>query len=370
MALRSSLASFVDGKTAGKRDVYIEVAATAEVLQICGVQGDVLAEWPLQRLLRMQDGSRTVLYLAGDPDEARLYPFNLHDETVLAALAPDLDKRRPIGPPVRKVIGWSVAAAAALVVMLFVIIPSLSDQLATVIPAEREERIGKVVSSQIERAMVWQDDSAGESWHCSSAAGDAALAQMVTRVLGPLDVLYTLNVQVVDNPLINAFALPGGQVILFRGLLEAAQSADEVAGVLAHELGHVINRDPMRLTLRAAGSAGLLSLMLGDATGGLIVAGAADQVMNASHTRKAEAQADAFALKLLEEAAISPLAFASFFETLKEDSPAMTGALEWLSSHPSLSLRAQNARDNVQQSKVYRPVLNAQAWRDLQAICG
>ena len=67
--------------------------------------------------------------------------------------------------------------------------------------------------------------------------------------------------------------------------------------------------------------------MLGDATGGLIIAGAADQVMNASHIRKAEAQADAFAFKLLEEAAISPLAFASFFETLKEDSPAMTGAL-------------------------------------------
>ena len=56
---------------------------------------------------------------------------------------------------------------------------------------------------------------------------------------------------------INAFAVPGGNVVLFEGLLDAARSPEEVAGVLGHEVGHVMNRDPMRLNLRSAGSVGI-----------------------------------------------------------------------------------------------------------------
>lgn len=65
--------------------------------------------------------------------------------------------------------------------------------------------------------------------------------------------------------------MPGGLIILFRGLIDAAESSDEVAAVYAHELGHVVARDPTRIALRSAGSIGVLGLLLGDFAGGAVV---------------------------------------------------------------------------------------------------
>lgn len=114
----------------------------------------------------------------------------------------------------------------------------------------------------------------------------------MARLMGDRETDYDLNVRVVNHSMINAFAVPGGHMVFMNGLIQPAESPQEVAAVFAHELGHVFARDPIRLTLRAAGSVGLLSLALGDATGGTIIAIAADQALTSSYTRRAEAAAD------------------------------------------------------------------------------
>src|SRR5438067_12903258 len=97
----------------------------------------------------------------------------------------------------------------------------------------------------------------------------------------------------------NAFALPGGRVYVLSGLLAQAQSPDELAGVLAHEFGHVVRRDGLRRLIRDGGTSFLVGLMFGDVTGSGVVLMAGRIVLSASHTRAAEEEADAFAVTVM-----------------------------------------------------------------------
>src|SRR5438067_12246092 len=97
----------------------------------------------------------------------------------------------------------------------------------------------------------------------------------------------------------NAFALPGGRVYVLSGLLAQAQSPDELAGVLAHEFGHVVRRDGLRRLIRDGGTACLVGLMFGDVTCSGVVLMADRIVRSAAHTRTAQEEADAFAVTVM-----------------------------------------------------------------------
>ncbi|MCP6768804.1 M48 family metallopeptidase, partial [Klebsiella pneumoniae] len=77
-----------------------------------------------------------------------------------------------------------------------------------------------------------------------------------------------LEAEVLSSSIPNAFALPGGKIYLLDGLLQKAQSADEIAGVIAHELGHVRHRDNMRKVIQNGGTSFLIGILFGDITGG------------------------------------------------------------------------------------------------------
>jgi beta-barrel assembly-enhancing protease len=199
---------------------------------------------------------------------------------------------------------------------------------------------------------------------CSNPAGLAALDKLRQRMTAGQGLQYDLNIQVFDHPMVNAFAAPGGQLVILRGLLDEAGSAAEVAGVLAHEIGHVEARDPTRLAFRAVGSAGILSLVLGDATGGSLIAVMGDQLLSASYTREAEAAADAFAHRLLNATGIGTAGLAAFFESLDGKGIDLP---EYLSSHPATPGRAAAAL--AADGQLHEPALSDADWAALQAIC-
>src|SRR5581483_9059372 len=109
----------------------------------------------------------------------------------------------------------------------------------------------------------------------------------------------------------NAIALPGGHVYVFEGLIKQARSPDELAGVVAHELGHVAHRDGTRSLLQAAGLSFLFGVLLGDFTGGGLVVIAAKTAMQSAYTRKVEAAADAYSVDLVTRIGGDPRAFAA-----------------------------------------------------------
>ena len=286
--------------------------------------------------------------------------------SILSRLCPNLRRRDVARGTGRKVITWVGSAAAALAVMIFVILPALSSTLATLIPIEREVAYGKTVVKQMERLL---GGGAAGGLGCTNDAGRVALDAMTARLTAAGDLNYDLNVAVFDHEMVNAFAAPGGQIVIMRGLIDTAEGPDQVAAVLAHEIGHVEARDTTRNALRAAGSAGLLSLVIGDFAGGAAVVVVAEYTLNASYTREAEAQADLFALDMMAASGTNADALATFFDSLSGVETSMPDLPVYLSSHPETQDRADAARLFAQTQGQTTPILNDAEWAALQNIC-
>jgi predicted Zn-dependent protease len=237
-----------------------------------------------------------------------------------------------------------------------------------VLPPAGEKALGDATLEQVRGALA---DSEFEGIRlCEAPAGVAALNRMRDRIVGDRDLPYDLTITVLDDDLVNAFALPGGHIVFFRGLIDAANDPDEVAAVFAHELGHVVARDPVRIALRSAGSIGVLGLLFGDFAGGAAVLFLTERLIQASYTREAEGAADTFAHGTLIDARVRPDALATFFETLVEEHGESAGIVRHFLSHPDLGDRIAAARAAAEGASVaYEPSLSPADWQALRAIC-
>jgi predicted Zn-dependent protease len=240
----------------------------------------------------------------------------------------------------------------------------MSDVLAKHIPLQTEVAFGQTVITQMERVLGGREGNL----LCRTPEGEAALNRLAARLLDGQDLGYPIRFSVFNHKMVNAFAAPGGQIVILRGLLDASDTPEEVAAVLAHEIGHVEARDPTRLMLRAAGSAGIISLILGDVTGGTVIGIVGDQVLQSAYTRSAEAAADEFALRMLQAARIDAAAFGDFFDKLAKLERGFVPP-EYLSSHPSSAARATRARDFAASHGPVAPVLGSADWQALKAMC-
>lgn len=372
--MQPGAAQFFDGMTAQRHDVHIVLGPTRMELVIAGPTLPAPLHWPLAQLRADRDGAsdtRLVLMRHADRDDdiprddARLILLDPAQIDWVHKTRPQLfrrDVRRGTG---KRVLTWVAGAIGAVALMLFVILPAMANTLAKIIPMESEIAFGKTVSAQMERALG--GGTLGQMT-CSTPQGDAALNAMLARLTGTEALSYDVQVRVLNHPMINAFAAPGGQVVILRGLLDKATSPEEVAAVLAHEIGHVEARDPTRAALRAAGSAGLLTMLIGDFTGGAALAIVGEHLLSASYTRQAEAAADGFALAMLDRASINAEGLAAFFDKLG----AMGGRLdvpEYLSTHPDTADRGARARAFSSGQSDTAPVLDDSAWAALQSIC-
>lgn len=268
---------------------------------------------------------------------------------------PDIAARLPGGERYGRWIDrfglWPAAGAFALAaaVVVYGVLQSPA-WLAPLVPQSWENSMGD--------AMV--GDLGGRV--CHGGAGEAALAQMVAKIDPKGE---AREVVVANIPLINAITLPGGRIILFDGLLQLAQSPDEVAGVLGHELGHVRHRDTMAGLIRQLGLSVVLGGFSGDAGGYL------NGALALSYGREAEDAADGVAIEQMRAAHVSPAATAGFFERLGhvEGDDDAARAMTWLSSHPLSADRRARFAGAVDKNAQYAPALDTVQWKALLAMC-
>lgn len=250
----------------------------------------------------------------------------------------------------------TVAAVAVLAGGIHLSGWSPSQTVARHLPQNARENMG----------IATVQSMAGRYRVCETPQSRAALERLTTRLVqaagkDPLKV----KVRVVDWGLVNAFAAPGGQILLTRGLLTTAQSPDEVAGVLAHELGHALELHPETSIVRLAGLS---------AAGQLIFAGSSGAVSNLGllvteiqYTRVAEHEADAHAVRILKGAQISAKGFADFFKRM--DSPDERSVFNnaAVRTHPLTTERI--AFVNSQPAYPATPALTTEDWLALQSAC-
>jgi Zn-dependent protease with chaperone function len=198
---------------------------------------------------------------------------------------------------------------------------------------------------------------------CHGAGGQAALDKLA-RELSPDSA--GLNVRVVNIDIVNAAALPGGNIVIFDELLTQADGPDEVAGVLAHEIAHIRRRHVTQAMIREYGFSALIGAFGGSAGSNI------DMIDSLHYSRGAEAEADQDAIQTLRRANISPIPTARFFDRLGKQEKKLGrlgGGLEYISTHPLSRAREQSFRASAVGGHAYRPALSREEWDALADIC-
>jgi Zn-dependent protease with chaperone function len=320
---------------------------TAELLSaaliIRSADGTVLAQWPYAEIeaLSAPEGLLRIGRI-GSPTLARLDVRDPELAHAIDLLSVPIDRtgaaeRRGR----RKVVFWSVAATISLVLMAVFGVPEIADRLAPIVPYGVERRLGAAVDAQV-RSML-DDKRAGARFECGNEEAEKQARAAFDKLIGKLErtaeLPIPLRVSVLRRADANAITLPGGIVYVFNGLIEKAENADELAGVIAHEFGHGAHRDGTRSVLSNAGMSFLFGMLLGDFVGGGAVLIAARTVLQSSYSREVEASADGYAVDLMGKAEGDPRALGTILMRIAGSSH---GPLKILLDHPDGQIRWAN----------------------------
>jgi len=305
----SGPAIFFDGVTSARRTVTVELGASA--LLVRGPDVELLAEWPYGDLAAYAapDG---VLRL-GRAESPVLARLEIHDHDLAATFAAHAGKVKHFGavePRTRvKVVGWSLAAVTSALLVAMFGVPAIVARVTPIVPVRVEQRLGASVEVQV-RAML--DLGQHDRFECGDAksppASRAAFDKLVHRLEAAAALPVPVRATVVHRSEANAIALPGGHVYVFEGLIDKANSPDELAGVIAHEMGHVAHRDGVRAVIEAAGLSFLFGMLIGDFSGGGAAVIAMRTLLQSSYSRETEASADAYGAELIAKLERDPRA--------------------------------------------------------------
>lgn len=370
-----------DGKSAVLHDVRLQLEGDG--MRIVGLDGGDHGVWSYDtmRLVEPPKPDRPVRLRRVEGDLARL---EVTDHAILAelgAVAPDLNRSGARDPA-----QWRRAAiwAAGLIIVFGSIGFALSRSaplIAALIPMSVEDRIGRTAIGQISLIFGGLRDS--EDMLCDNPAGVAALDALTARLEAVDDSPYTFNVRVLDISIPNALAAPGGHIVIFRGLIDLAETPDEVAGVLGHEIGHVVHRHATTNLVRTVGiDALIIPLISGGTMASDLVSGLGKMALQASYSREAERDADLVAVEMLTQAGIRAGSFTELLlriekryggeeETAEAENAESDGASfslpDLLSSHPATPERAALVAEAAKAGG--DPGLTDEQWQALRSIC-
>jgi len=355
----------------GGRHLPVRLVRRGRVLRLVREDGRTLAEWP-GRDVRSVPGPR--------PDGGGR--FSVMDSGHVAVVVEDERSLRnllaafpsAIRTP-RRSHGWlrgaglAGAALVAVIVVALFLLPATSEALARMVPAGLERRIGDHTEQAVVGVLAKaQDRDDADAVRCRTADGQAAIDALAAK-LSPPDA-DPVRITVVSSPLVNAFALPGGRIVVTSGLIAFAGEPAALAGVVAHEIGHIVEGHVLAGMTRSMLTGAVFGVVLGDLGFG-VIASAAGALMQADYSQTQEHRADMYAVAALAAAGIPTEPFARMFERMAEkDEASEWGAAlsTWLSTHPAMADRiaAVRAAGGAGRSE---PGLSPAQWNALGAMC-
>lgn len=346
---------YLDGRTPVQHPVRIEMADAAVRFQgetIKPIRWEFAAiDWDATRLLH---GMLRLKHL--DPDDAWLV---ITDAALIAAVMAEkkIWARHNFPTAHRELLTIGRATAAMLLVCatLWISWPYLTKPLTGIIP----DKVRTTLSDVAQHAF-------GLNQECRAPEGLAALQQLTDRLTADYPELRATPVIVVDAALVNALTLPNDKILLTRALLDAAESSDEIGGIIAHELGHVAHRHVLRSMLGKMTLSLLVTIFTGPHGDALAYA---NDLSALGHSRQFETEADTMAIALLRRARIAPQGLGRFFgkmqyiEAQRGDEPS-----RYFATHPPSEERAQHMM--ATEIPDASPALPSEAWQALRNICG
>jgi len=261
-------------------------------------------------------------------------------------------------------LGWAVFLGVCLLVILggYAGLRHAARASVSLVPHSLDEKLGRLALDSMDLGGKRLDDK--QLLDGLRAIGERLRAADAGRG-------FTPKLHVVDADIVNAFALPGGEVVVYTGLIRAADRPEQLAAVLAHELSHVARRHGMHRIAQTVGVVGTVQLLFGDVSG-LSAAALAllrEGAINA-YSRDQEREADSDAVASLSRAKIDPRALADFFALLQRRDKGLPSALRWLGTHPDLGERIAAVQRAAAALPPHTPVALELDWKALQARAG
>ena len=225
------------------------------------------------------------------------------------------------------------------------------------LPVSWERPLGEAMDTQIHAMFP------GPA--CANGEGQRALTRLVDALQSAAHLPIPPHAVVLRSPIPNAFALPGGRVYILSGLLDRARSPDELAGVLAHEFGHVSHRDGVRRLIRNGGTGFLVGLLFGDISGAGAALFAARTLLDDAYSRDVEAGADGFAIAVMHRLGRPTAPLGNLLLRI-----AGPGEEEFslLRDHPLTPERARRLAEEAA-PPTGPDLLDPQEWSALRTIC-
>ena len=366
-AARSVRSVYFDGITSALHEVM--VACTPSGVQIRNPDDSLIVEWPYERLKHLNAPDH--IFRIGLRKSDKLERLEIDDQDIARVIdlgCPDIDRRGASARAARRrAIGWSFAAAVSLLLVAFYGIPQIADRLAPVLPQAIEQRLGNAADIQV-RAMFDKGPKT-RPFECGGAPVEAEGKKAFDKLMASLEKGGAVNIPiraiVVRREEPNAVTLPGGHIYVFQGLLEKASDVDEVAGVIAHELGHAANRDGVRTLVQAAGLSLVFGSLLGDFVGGGAVVFAAESLLKSAYSRHKESAADDFAVHTMQALNANPRSLGSFLGRIAGSSNRGSIFL----GHPATPDRVARINAITTPQSGGATLLDAAEWKALKRIC-
>ena len=352
---------YLDGRTAMRHPVLVIV--TREGLTLRREDSSTFW-WPFHQVRLTQGSTRG--------DHVRFERVGEHPEALvvtdpgfLAAvhqIAPHLQGR--FHAPSRiatRALTVLLAAAGALVLGVGIYvwgIPALAGFAATHVPVSWEEALGAhVVDSVVPRKK-----------RCNSAEGLRALDHISDTLASPARSPYTFRITVANESDVNALAAPGGYLVIFRGLLEDTKTPEELAGVMAHEMQHVLHRHATRWLFRELSLAVLLSVITGGGNSSTLEVARA--LGGLRYQRADEETADRDGMKMVQAARIDPQGMVAAYSGLQQMAEKRGEPPIYLSSHPRTAERLAQLKRMAAEAR-YTPIrlLPDVRWAKIREMC-
>lgn len=351
-------AYWTDGKTAQRHNVKLSLLDDALVFY--DTDNTELQRWPCAGLQLMEEVYRQgPARLKHKDHQTQVVTINDHAFLeILISKQPALRRRHLVKYSATQRLAIFGTTLASIVVAMFISIPYLASPIAASLPLSWEKSWGDGVAS----LMINET--------CTAPEGQLALNKLLQQITSVSRSRYTFKVNVTNDPLVNAFALPGGQIVIQKGLIDQADDGTEVAGVLAHEIAHIIERHPTEGVVRSIGTKVLIAGLIGDAnTAASIIGEAGELLIDMAYSREDEAEADRLGISLLNKAGLRSDGLSVFFEKLQATNKELKlpDVLQYLSSHPSEQARIDNL--NALMKPDAEPAMELKDWQALKNIC-
>ncbi|AWV97336.1 M48 family metallopeptidase [Arcticibacterium luteifluviistationis] len=367
---------YLDGQTSIKREIVLSHSGDDLVIELIGdtFSSDKIT-WK-KEAISLEESMNTGTSILKYGDFPAQYIYLSHDEPILDDLRNTL-KRKDFGEYVtdyalkgktKTLIGSVLLFVFITAAGYFVVLPKLAEGFVMQLPMSWEEELGERIFGGMTNEQLLTDTLV-------TLRIDKEGSRLLQDFVDDIDKNesdYNFRVTLVKDDLVNAFALPGGRIVVFTGIIDLMNSEEELAALLSHEISHVTERHSLRNLAKSFAGYFFISILTGDANGTLaFILQNADTMNNLRNSREFEEEADDVGLELLKLNGITARGMIELMTGLSELEESMIGdseIIKFVSTHPLSKERVEKAESFLKsQTDIRENEKLTKKWRRIKS---